>query len=68
MINLISIIGSTILGVVKSNNNRAICIEHDNNVTKIELAKIAVGGVALVGTIALKFYDSQKAGVSSETR
>lgn len=68
MMNFISIIGSTILGVVKSNNNRAICIEHDNNVTKIELAKIAVGGVALVGTIALKFYDSQKVGVSNETR
>ena len=68
MLNLISIIGSTILGVVKSNNNREICIEHDNNVTKIELAKIALGGVALVGTIAFKFYDSQKVGVSSETR
>lgn len=33
---------------------------HDNNTTKIEIGKLVLGGVTLLGTLALKFYNSHK--------
>ena len=53
-------LANTALSFVESSNNRDIYIAHDNNQTKIELSKIALGGVALLGTIALQLYNAQK--------
>ena len=53
-------LANTALSFVESNNNRDVYIAHDNNQTKIELSKIALGGVALLGTIALQLYNAQK--------
>ena len=48
-------LANTALSFVESNNNRDVYIAHDNNQTKI-----ALGGVALLGTIALQLYNAQK--------
>ena len=53
-------LANTALSFVESNNNRDVYIAHDNNQTNIELSKIALGGVALLGTIALQLYNAQK--------
>ena len=55
MFGLLGFLGDVLLGIVDSNNKRDISICKDNNQTRVDLAKIVVGGVALVGTLALQW-------------
>ena len=60
MFELICYISDAVKEVVKSNNQRDFDISHDNNQTKIELSKVVLGGMTLLGTLALQFYCSSK--------
>ena len=60
MFELICYISDTVKEVVKSNNQRDFDISHDNNQTKIELSKVVLGGMTLLGTLALQFYCSSQ--------
>lgn len=60
MINLLGYVGTLVKDVVLSNNQRDVDICHDNNSTKIEIGKLVLGGVTLLGTIALQFYNNRK--------
>ena len=51
-------VGTIVKDVVLSNNKRDVDICHDNNTTKIELGKLILGGVTLIGTLALQFYNN----------
>lgn len=51
-------VGTIVKDVVLSNNQRDVDICHDNNTTKIELGKLILGGVTLIGTLALQFYNN----------
>ena len=60
MFELICYISDAVKEVVKSNNQRDFDISHDNNQTKIELSKVVLGGMTLLGTLALQFYCTSK--------
>ena len=49
-------IGNVITEVVHSNNKRDVDIITDNNRTRVEISKLVLGGVTLIGTLALQFY------------
>ena len=58
MMSFLGYVGTLIKDVVVSNNKHDVDICHDNNNTKIELGKLILGGVTLLGTIALQFYNN----------
>ena len=58
MISFLGYVGTLVKDVVVSNNKRDVDICHDNNNTKIELGKLVLGGVTLLGTLALQFYNN----------
>ncbi len=60
MFDLFCYISDTVKDVVKSNNQRDFDISRDNNQTKIELSKVVLGGMTLLGTLALQFYCRSK--------
>jgi len=60
MIGFFGYVGTLVKDVVLSNNQREIDICHDNNTTKIEIGKLVLGGVTLLGTLALQFYTNHK--------
>ena len=56
MFGFLDFIGNVITEVVHSNNKRDVDIITDNNRTRFEISKLVLGGVTLVGTLALQFY------------
>ena len=58
MISFLGYVGTLVKDVVVSNNKRDVDLCHDNNNTKIELGKLILGGVTLLGTLALQFYNN----------
>ena len=56
MFGLLNFLGNVIVDVVHSNNQRDVDIITDNNRTRVEISKIVLGGVTLIGTLALQFY------------
>ena len=56
MMSFLGYVGTLVKDVIVSNNKRDVDICHDNNNTKIELGKLVLGGVTLIGTLALQFY------------
>ena len=60
MMSFLGYVDTLVKDVVLSNNKRDVDICHDNNTTKIEIGKLVLGGVALLGTLALQFYNSHK--------
>ena len=58
MMSFLGYVGTLVKDVVVSNNKRDVDICHDNNNTKIELGKLILGGVTLLGTLALQFYNN----------
>lgn len=60
MMSFFGYVGTLVKDVVLSNNQRDFEICHDNNTTKIEIGKLVLGGVTLLGTLALQFYNSHK--------
>lgn len=59
MFGLLNFLGNVISDVVQSNNKRDVDIVTDNNRTRVEISKIVLGGVALVGTLALQWKCSK---------
>jgi len=60
MFGFLDFIGNVITEVVHSNNKRDVDIITDNNRTRIEISKLVLGGVTLIGTLALRFYCNRK--------
>lgn len=60
MMSFLGYVGTLVKDVVLSNNQRDVDICHDNNNTKIEIGKLVLGGVTLLGTLALQFYNNHK--------
>lgn len=58
MMSFLGYVGTLVKDVIVSNNKRDVDICHDNNNTKIELGKLVLGGVTLIGTLALQFYNN----------
>ncbi len=58
MMSFLGYVGTLVKDVIVSNNKRDGDICHDNNNTKIELSKLVLGGVTLLGTLALQFYNN----------
>ncbi len=58
MMSFLGYVGTLVKDVVVSNNKRDVDLCHDNNNTKIELGKLILGGVTLLGTLALQFYNN----------
>ena len=56
MFGFLDFIGNVITEVVHSNNKRDVDIITDNNRTRVEISKLVLGGVTLIGTLALQFY------------
>ena len=56
MFGFLDFIGNVITKVVHSNNKRDVDIITDNNRTRVEISKLVLGGVTLIGTLALQFY------------
>ena len=56
MFGFLDFIGNVITEVVNSNNKRDVDIITDNNRTRVEISKLVLGGVTLIGTLALQFY------------
>ena len=57
MMSFLGYFGTLMKDVVVSNNKRDVDLCHDNNATKIELGKLVLGGVTLIATLALQFYN-----------
>ena len=52
MFGFLDFIGNVITEVVHSNNKRDV----DIITTRVEISKLVLGGVTLIGTLALQFY------------
>ena len=68
MFELICYISDAVKEVVKSNNQRDFDISHDNNQTKIELSKVVLGGMTLLGTLACNFIALLKTTPKTNSR
>lgn len=60
MFGALEFVGHVVMSVVDSQNKRDVEICKDNNHTRVEISKIILGGVALIGTLALQFYCTSK--------